>query len=92
MVTRAFLDGSKAGRGDAEILSVAGFVSPAPFWSIIQREWRKARAKAGVPYFHMTDFMSLHGRPYKDWTPKKREAFMLAYSSSLTSMWHSASE
>ena len=59
-----------------EILSVGGFVSPAPRWSIIQNEWRKARAKAGVPYFHMTDFMSPNGRPYRDWTYKKREAFI----------------
>lgn len=72
-MTRAFLDGSRAGKGDKDFLSVAGFVSPAKNWSVIQREWRKARAKAGLPYFHMTDFMSKYGKPYRDWPETKRQ-------------------
>jgi hypothetical protein len=67
---RAFLDASTA--GNPPILAVAGFVAHLDGWSAFQREWRKARARAGIEYFHTTEFMSPNGRPYNAWSPKKR--------------------
>lgn len=69
---RAFLDASGLPR--ERLLVVGGLLGRVEAWGTFQREWRRAREKAGIPYFHMTDFMSPHGRPYNTWEQRKREA------------------
>ena len=72
LMLRAFLDASTS--GNPPILAVAGFVGRLDGWSTFHRKWRQARARAGIEYFHTTEFMSPNGRPYNAWPPKKRTA------------------
>ena len=71
---QGFLDGSTS--GNPQILSVAGFVGSLESWARFHKEWREARATAGIDYFHMTDFMSRQAKPYRGWTENKRNAII----------------
>jgi hypothetical protein len=53
-------------------VSVSGYLATPKQWSNFQKEWKIVLDYAGIPYFHMTDFVA-RVKEYKGWTEEKRK-------------------
>ena len=78
LMFRSFLDASEDGAG--RCVTVAGFVGSVSGWCHVQDKWQGIRARLGVPYFHMVDFMAKEPRaPYDELTREERIALMVEH-------------
>ena len=81
---RAYLDASGTHAG-SPLVCLAGYVGTQGQWAKFKTRWNRVLAKSGVDRpFHMTDFMSGKARPYRDWSPGKREAVLEALVDTIT--------
>lgn len=53
-------------------VAVSGYLATPKQWSNFQKEWKIVLDIAGIPYFHMTDFVA-RVKEYKGWTQEKRD-------------------
>lgn len=68
----AYFDASGTHTG-CPVVTVSGFVARADRWKKFQIKWADIIEKAGLEYFHMTDFEAWKKSPiYKDWSQEKR--------------------
>jgi hypothetical protein len=58
-----------------EVVVVAGYISTAREWKKLSAAWRNVLKRYGVPYFHMTEFMSRRGSklfPKQAWPDERK--------------------
>lgn len=53
------------------VYTVAGYISTDIEWRKFQKEWRRELDKAGIDFFHMTNYES-RVKEYEDWSNEKR--------------------
>lgn len=58
-------------------VAVSGYIATPKQWSNFQKEWEIVMDIAGIPYFHMTDFVA-RVKEYKGWTQEKRDQIIQA--------------
>jgi len=66
--TQKNLDG--LGRYSSSV-AVSGYLATPKQWSKFEKEWQIVLDYAGIPQFHMTEFVA-RVKEYKDWTEEKR--------------------
>jgi hypothetical protein len=63
-------------RGKDRVFAVAGAISADKLWTdTFAPKWNAALVREGIESFHMTEFETYNGHPYKDWTRAKHDAF-----------------
>jgi hypothetical protein len=66
----AYLDAS--GAQDTAMMSVGGFISNVNDWKSFENDWKRALARAKVPYFHMKKF-TVHKAPFDNMKWRREE-------------------
>ena len=74
-----YLDDSGTDPGQ-KIVVVAGYISTAREWKKLSATWGNVLRRYGLPYFHMSEFMSWGGGsklfPRKDWPDERKTALI----------------
>ena len=70
MAFSAFFDAS-GNESKQEPLAVAGYIASREQWLLFERDWNETLKKAGLRYFHMTEFINRSGQ-FKGWERTKR--------------------
>lgn len=82
MLSLAYFDASTTQKG-RPFVTVSGCLAPAARWKTFESKWRKMLNKAGLQYFHMTDFEAYQG-DYKNWTKTMHNHFFKKMAPAIT--------
>ncbi len=75
----AYFDASYTEPG-RNLVVIGGCVARVPQWVAFESEWEDMLARAGLQFFHMTDFEARQG-PYKHWPNDKRDEVIRKFTS-----------
>ena len=65
-------------------VSVSGYLATPKQWKQFDKEWKIVLDYAGIPFFHLTEFVAREGF-YKGWSEEKRD---LVYQAFLSVIYH----
>jgi hypothetical protein len=82
MLSVAYFDASTTQK-ERQFVTISGCLAPAARWKTFESKWQKMLSKAGLLYFHMTDFEAYQG-DYKDWTKAVHNHFFKKVARAIT--------